>query len=347
MWEIPTWGHPLALGVYPLFITRNRHLIPVGTTFCMSKLGVSLTALHNVCESVRRYWENDVQCQMDNRSARYTIKDFGMALFHHQVLPGGKLSGNLWRFGFIDGTPPLDICYILSQFQGTFSYLPLPLSFAVPQIGSRVVCAGFSNSAVSDSGFSLDDMQSGRINLLDAYEHKFFAIEGRVNRIFTQRFKNGFIGGPSYTIDTEIGHGMIGGPVFSESRYVCGIISAGATNFFGEPASIISSLYPALGMNIRFCGQSGRPIGALHPYLGPEIAVERDRGGTKPKAFARGFLGLGWQDRWHPQATSVQAAKLITALRVQRRNGPLTKGGKSYSDSGGIEASEQSGASGV
>jgi hypothetical protein len=50
---------------------------------------------------------------------------------------------------------------------------------------------------------------------------------------------------------------MIGGPVFSENGYVCGIISGNATNIFGKPASIVSLIYPALTMNIRFGGHIG------------------------------------------------------------------------------------------
>jgi hypothetical protein len=256
-WEIPTWGHPLALGVYPLFVTRDRRLIPIGTAFCISKLGVSVTALHNISESFRRHWHGEFLCQMDSIPAHYTFGDIGMAVFHHQVLPGAKLSGNIWSLESIDGVPPTDAGYIFPQFRGSFPYLPLPISFTVPRIGARVVCVGFSDLSAPDNGLSLDDIECGRINLLDAYEHRFLAVEGRVTRIFTRRFTNGFVGGPCYTIDAEINQAMCGGPVFSENGYVCGFISAGATNFFGEPTSIISLLYPSLVMNIRFGGQIG------------------------------------------------------------------------------------------
>jgi hypothetical protein len=231
--------------------------MPVGTAFCISKLGVSVTALHNIRESFRRYLHDDPLSQMDGIPSHYTFKDIGMAVFHHQVLPGDKLSGNIWNLGSIDGVPPTDMGFIMPQFQGKVSYLPLPVSFAVPRIGSRIVCVGFGDLPSPDNGLSLDDIRSGRINLLDAYERKLTAVEGRVNRIFTQRFTNEFIGGPCYTIDAEINHGMCGGPVFSENGYVCGLISAGATDFFGEPTSIVSLLYPSLVMNIRFGGQIG------------------------------------------------------------------------------------------
>jgi hypothetical protein len=259
VWEIPAWGHPLALGVYPLFVTRERRILPIGTAFCISKLGVSVTALHNIRESFRRRLHDDSPYQMEGMPARYTFKDkgAGMAVFHHQVLSGHRLSGNIWNLESVDGALPTDAGFIMPQFQGRVPYLPLPVSFAVPRIGSRVVCAGFQELSVPDTGLSLDDIQCGRISLLDAYEHKLIAVEGRVTRIFTKRFTNEFIGGPCFTIDAEINHGMCGGPVFTENGYVCGLVSAAATDFFGEPASLVSLLYPSLAMIIRFGGQIG------------------------------------------------------------------------------------------
>ncbi len=180
-----------------------------------------------------------------------------MAIFHHRVLPAGEMSADIVVFEFIDSVPPVDVGCVFPQFKTKFPYLPLPLSFNLPRIGSRVICAGFSDLPIPDGGFSLDDILCGRVNLLDLYEHRFLAVEGRVNRIFTKRFADGFIEGPCYTVDAEIKHGMCGGPVFSENGYVCGVTSAGVTDFFGEPTSVISLLYPALVMNVRFGGRVG------------------------------------------------------------------------------------------
>jgi len=179
-----------------------------------------------------------------------------MAVFHHRVLSRGRFSGKIWVFETIEEVQPADVCYIFPQFHGQFPYLPLPISFAAPRIGSRVVCVGFSDHS-ADGGLSLDDVQSGRLNLLDIFEHKLRAVEARVTRIFRRRFTPGFIGGPCYSIDAELDHNMNGGPVFSESGYVCGILSGRATGFLGEPASIVSLLYPTLTVKVRFDGQMG------------------------------------------------------------------------------------------
>jgi hypothetical protein len=253
MWEIPAWGRPLSLGIYPFFLMKDRRLIPAGSAFCVSKLGIAVTALHNIRETVRRHWHND----FDNLAALDTPGGIGMAVFHHQALTGGRFSGSVSGLQFVAGAPPKDVCYILPEFKRGFPYLPLPISFAVPRIGSRVVCVGFGGLSLPDGGLFLDDIRRGRVNLLDVYEHKFLAVEGRVVRIFRRRFTNDFIGGPCFAIDAEIKPGMCGGPVFSEHGYVCGVISAEAANFFGEPSTVVSLLYPTLFMNIRFGGQVG------------------------------------------------------------------------------------------
>jgi hypothetical protein len=257
IWEIPTWGHPLALGVYPFFLTKNDRFLPVGTAFCISNLGFSMTALRNLIDAAGHRFGNNVIDLMDRPFTIQTMQDIGMAVFHHQALPGGKLSGHIWPVEFFQAAPPTDAGHLFPQFQSGFLYLPLPVSFAVPRIGSRVVCVGFSDLSGPDTVISLDDIKCGRINLLDVYKHKLLAVEGRVTRIFTQRFADGFIDGPCFTIDAEIKNGMSGGPVFSENGYVCGIASAAGTHFFGKPESIVSLLFPTLVMNIRWGGQIG------------------------------------------------------------------------------------------
>ena len=257
IWEIPTWGHPLALGVYPFFLKKDQNLIPVGTTFCVSKFGVAMTASENIHESVRRHCCSNFLSDGKKLSVHSAMREIEMAVFHHQSLPGGIFSGSIPNLECVDEASPTDICYVIPRFQNGLLYLQLPLSFAVPRVGSRVICVGYSKLPVPDEGFSLGDIISKRIDLLSIYEHRFLATEARVTHIFTNRFTHEFVGGPCLIIDAEIEQGMIGGPVFSEDGYVCGIISAASTNFFGKPASIISLLYPALGKNVKFGGDIG------------------------------------------------------------------------------------------
>lgn len=256
-WAIPTWGRPLALGVYPVFLRKHRSLVPAGTTFCISKLGFGVTSILNIRETAGRCRLETVHRDIGALFTPAETQGRGMAVLHHQAVSGDRFSGNLSNLAFTAVVGQTDICYVLPQFRRGFPYLPLPLSFAMPRIDSRVVCVGYGTHSSPDASFSLDDMESGRINLLDVYERKLLAIEGRVSHIFTQRFTGGFVGGPCFTIDAEISPCMSGGPVFSENGYVCGVLSANASGFFNNPSSIVSLLHPALGMNIRLDGQIG------------------------------------------------------------------------------------------
>lgn len=255
-WDIPAWGRPLALGIYPFFVTRGRHLLPKSTAFCISKLAISLTSLHNIRTAASNHWHTNSKRKTEDLPGYFSMKDLGMAIFHHQVLPGGALSGNVYCLDFLVGAHTTDVCCVFPQFQDKLSYLPLPLSFSMPRIGSRVICVGFENMSPPVRTLTFDDIQCGRINLLDVFEKKFVAVEGHVTRIFTQRFMDRFISGPCCTIDAETKPGMQGGPVFSDNGYVIGIVSAGATTFLNEPASIVSLLYPSLVMNIKFSRQN-------------------------------------------------------------------------------------------
>lgn len=68
-----------------------------------------------------------------------------------------------------------------------------------------------------------------------------------------------------FAIDAEVENGQSGGPVFNEEGFVCGVVSAGATGYFGEPASLTSLLYPALAIGIQFGFQQGPSAVRSHP----------------------------------------------------------------------------------
>lgn len=257
MWKVPTWGRPLALGVYPLFIRKHRSLVPAGTGFCISKAGFGITSLLQIREAVRRCEPGGIQRGIEALFADDETEEKGIAVLHHRVISGNRFSGYLADLTLAASAGTADVCYVFPQFRQGYPYLPLPLTFAVPRQGSRVVCAGYSTPP-EDVSFPLDDIESGRINLLDVFEHNLLAVEGRVAHVFTRRFAPGSVGGPCFTIDAGIREGMGGGPVFSENGYVCGFLSADASRFFNKPAGIVSLLRPALGMNIRLGGRVGK-----------------------------------------------------------------------------------------
>lgn len=257
-WELPPYGHPLAQGVYPLFATVDERLFPLGTAFCLSKLGIVATAEHNIRDALRHHWRGDTLRSMDKLPASYSLNDVGLSILNHYLEKNSYIV-HLWPIENIQGAPPTDIVYGFPKFQTHFPFLPLPISFAVPRIGSRVICVGYSDTCFPDAGIQCDDLRYGRSNWFKAYKYNFKVTMATVTRIFTQRFTNRFMEGPCFTIDNELNHGMSGGPVFNEAGYICGVVSAGASNFFNSPASIVSLLYPTLLTDIKL-GVSIGPV---------------------------------------------------------------------------------------
>ena len=257
-WELPPYGHPLAQGIYPLFANADERLFPLGTAFCFSKLGIVATAEHNIRDALLHHWRGDTLRSMDKLPESYKLSDVGLTILNH-YLEDNSYTGHLWPIENFQGAPPTDLVFGFPNFQTHFPFLSLPISFAVPRIGSRVFCVGYSDTCLSDSGIQRDDLRFGRSNWFEAYRYIFRVTRGTVTRIFTQRFSGSFIKGPCFTIDAEVKHGMSGGPVFNEEGYICGVVSAGATHFFNSPASIVSLLYPTLLTDIKL----GVSIGPL------------------------------------------------------------------------------------
>lgn len=262
-WELPIWGHPLSMGVFPLLaagdIPQNPRLVPMGSAFCISRLGIVATAEHNIRESLKYHSRGARLRQRDELPESYELNDMGLAVFHQCRTGENTFIGNVWPLEGIQGAQPTDVVYGFPKFQTRFPLINFPVSFAVPRIGSRITCFGYTDVSFPEDGISVESLKAGRITWPEVYSHSFRAIEGRVTRIFTQRFANGFIRGPCITIDAEVEHGMSGGPAFNEQGHVCGVISAGASAFFDAPASIVSLLYPTLLTEIEF-GASMGPV---------------------------------------------------------------------------------------
>ncbi|MDD2997558.1 MAG: hypothetical protein PHV05_00775 [Candidatus Riflebacteria bacterium] len=259
-WDLPVWGHPLSMGVFPLFavanVTNNAQLIPVGSSFCISnKIGVLVTAEHNIRESLNHHWKGSNLLQRDQLPESFELNDMGLAVFHHSKTGDNTYSANVWPLESLHGAQPTDVIYGFPKFQTQFPILSFPVSFAVPRIGSKITCVGYIDS-LPKNGISIDSL---KVNWSEVYSHKFRAVEGRVTRIFTQRFTNGYLKGPCIVIDVDLPHGMSGGPAFNEQGHICGVVSAGASMYFNAPAGIVSLLYPTLLTRIEF----GLEVGAV------------------------------------------------------------------------------------
>jgi hypothetical protein len=268
-WELPPWGHPLSLGVFPLLIDLGDRLIPIGTAFCISRVGVVATASHVLLEEALKIHPLGQRILRESRFPKnIDLKKFGDARFfllHSHWTSPGQFQVNLWPLErangvLVEGEDPTDLTFGFPKFQQEFPYTALPISFAVPRIGSKVKCVGYSRTEIPGGEIPIEDLQRGRIgDWFNYYRHSFRVVEGTVTKIFTQGFARNFVRGACFAINAEIEQGQSGGPVFNEAGYVCGVISAGATLYFPQPASLISLLYPALTTEITF-GFSMGPV---------------------------------------------------------------------------------------
>ena len=257
-WELPPWGHGLARGVFPLLISVADELTPIGTAFCISRTGIAASATHLVRELFRFEPRGEEILKAQELPSQYRLRHTGLGLLHTHWASDEIFQVNVWPVEGAYGAPPTDVLYLHPQFQREFSYLPLKLSFAVPPLGSRVFCVGYSDAVLPRGVLSRADLESGRIgDWFQHYRHKFLVTEARVMDVFTQGFARGFGGGACFAVDAELAAGQSGGPVFNDAGYVCGVISATVTSFLNRPASLISLFYPSLLTEITFGCQIG------------------------------------------------------------------------------------------
>jgi Trypsin-like peptidase domain len=279
-WELPAWGHALSLGVFPLHMVLDNSFIPIGTAFCISRIGIVATASHNLLEALKRHPRGQQILQERWFPKNVELKNFGDAgfsLLHARWVSKETFHVNFWPLegasGLlveeVDGKQPADLIFGSPQFQQDFPYLPLPISFAIPRVGSNVRCVGYSRTDVQGGKIPIEDLRQGRIgDWFKYYSHSFRVVEGTVTEIFTQGFARGYLRGACFAIDAEVEHGQSGGPVFNDEGYVCGVISASASSYFGRPASLISLFYPAMAIGVSF-GFSMGPVrmDATHPLF--------------------------------------------------------------------------------
>ncbi|ETD87037.1 hypothetical protein U716_01520 [Rhodobacter capsulatus B6] len=268
-WELPAWGHPISQGVMPLLIGVRGRLFPVGTIFATGKkVQFLITATHNIDQIVKEDPRFANVIGQGRLEGSHDLSD-GYALYalHHRV-DGEKVYLTLWPLEKIDGASPTDVVFAHPQFSTGIQTLVTPISFDIPAVREVVLSIGYSEFNYPDQGIDLETVKSGGFDWLGAYSHKLFVTEGTVERIFTQKFASGYVAGPCFAFSPEIRHGMSGGPIYNANGNICGVNSAGASMYFGEPMSLGSVFYPMLTRPLRFGAKFGPvTINASHTML--------------------------------------------------------------------------------
>jgi len=256
-WDLPPWGHPLAQGIFPLFVEIDAHLFPIGTAFSVGKkMRFLMTAEHTIGEAVKCDPYLDRLRNEGKLPAKADLQHARLRVLYQRKRAEGGIEFMMWPIEHVDGAPPTDVVFAFPKFVEGYPTIAFPLTFGLPEIGARVFSAGYTNVRVPEGGLPLDEIRAGTFDWSN-YSHRFHVMEGRVERIFTQCFARGYLDGPCFVFDGEIPHGLSGGPVFTNETLVLGVNSAGATQFFGEPKSLASLLYPLLPIKLSAGLQEG------------------------------------------------------------------------------------------
>ena len=244
-WEMPGWGSPLAAGIFPFAVRTNDRAIPLGTAFCISKLGLVCSAYHVVHECLKFHPRGD-----QLRKERWLSDSADISPLSFDVLHRHGTRFTLWPLRTLQGGKPTDIIVAHPHIDGTLAYLALPLSFAVPRVGTRVTAVGYGGMETGSLGISTEKLAAGDTSELERAGLQLNVVEGRVSRIFTQRFAAGYIEGACFEMSGTVLPGMSGGPVFNEAGYVCGVVAAGAGIYSENGGSIVSLLYPLVQLDV-------------------------------------------------------------------------------------------------
>jgi hypothetical protein len=251
----------LERGIFPLVATKDERIYPIGTAFCISKIGLLLTAAHNLHDALRYHDRGDALRAMDRLPSGLDVRGLGFGVIWRQIEESsGRMT--LWPIEYMAGGPPTDVLFAYPQFQSEFPYQSFHLSFAVPRIGSVVRCVGYSE--MEPEGLGFDEFRTNP----QQYKHRFHCIPGAVKAILLDGFSRGFIDGPCAIVECDVPHGVSGGPVFNEAGDVFGVVSAGATTLVGHGLTLVSLIYPLLFTPIKIGARMGPlTLTGEHPLL--------------------------------------------------------------------------------
>jgi len=252
-WDLPPWGHVLGMGIYPLLIQLDSEYIPMGTAFCMSRLGIMATAMHNVREAFKHHPRGSRLLAKRHLEGNFDLGGVGLSVLHNSMRQRDRLTVNLWPLLGAVAAPPTDLVFAQSRIPAPFAFMPLPISLGVPRIGSKVLCVGYCDTKI-DEGDGRLRLESPRKRGLDGWEdyyhHRLRVVEGSVTEVFLQGFAPSYASGACFAIDAPVDHGMSGGPAINEAGFVCGI--TWASGIAKEGTSLISLLYPAFLTSLPF-----------------------------------------------------------------------------------------------
>lgn len=256
-WTLPTWGNIHSSRVFLLATYHEGFVVPLGTGFSISSIGMCFTATHVIDEA---FPANKTKSRIgidpqykSSLSAQSANEEPIGALAVLSIPMSGR--GPV-RFGIpemISIVEPTDIGVVsygrVVPEQTQTLWDALPISPMLPKIGSTVYCLGYCDFDHSHK-LSLEELHSCDRNIFeDKVRANFRITKGTVTDIYTDKYANSYGSGPCFRISCALRHGQSGGPVINSDGYVCGI-NMSATLDSSDDSCLASLLSPALGGNL-------------------------------------------------------------------------------------------------
>ncbi len=176
--------HPLAQGVFPLFIRADGHLLPIGTAFCVSGAGLVVAATHCIAKAMEMQSGRPVNLDAIDH---FDLEDVGLSILHltrdgdtAQALIVSAFQGSVAR--------PTDLTFLsLDWDQATAGQLPAAVTVSpiMPGYGSPVRTVGYCN--YSHEALPMREIEAGTFDWR-AYSHELRVSEGVAGPRFVRSF---------------------------------------------------------------------------------------------------------------------------------------------------------------
>ncbi|WP_165683220.1 S1 family peptidase [Mycobacteroides abscessus] len=263
--------------IVPLVVATPETVHCVGTAFCISSIGLWVTARH-----VLEGRGGAIEVQKQNAHSHLAILWVGSGVGHDvPTLIGGTVPVSAFARHPASGS---DLA-IMKTKTSIFDFPALTLSAALPLVGTPIIGAGYPQIEIkSTSGNS----QRRNLNITP----NLHTSSGKVLQLYKDgrdTFKDldgNFVGKlPTVCFETSarLDSGMSGGPVLDHNNTVCGVISTGLEQGSGgtQEASFVSGTPYIFMLNVRY-GKDNEKITTVYElakrgYVPTDESFERLR----------------------------------------------------------------------
>ncbi|MUL45664.1 trypsin-like peptidase domain-containing protein [Mycobacterium sp. CBMA293] len=234
--------------IVPLVVATPETIYCVGTAFCISSIGLWVTARH-----VLEGRGGAIELQKQNKGSHLAILWVGSGAGQDvPSLIGGTVPVSAFARHPASGS---DLA-ILKTKRSSFNFPALTLSAALPVVGTPIVGAGYPQIDIKSTG---GNGQRRNLNITP----NLHTSSGRVLQLYKDgrdKFKDldgNFTGKlPTVCFETSarFDSGMSGGPVLDHKNTVCGVISTGLEQSLGgaHDTSFVSGTPYIFMLNVRY-----------------------------------------------------------------------------------------------